>query len=99
MTLYKRQYYNTKGLICRTDKTQRKFRCPGCEKTKRNTKFSKSHSSPQKTFYHIYQCDSFTLIPYPKRPDAVAALEEACLAIKNNTPLEETTAWKLGMII
>lgn len=99
MTVYERQCYNGKVLICRTDLTKKKTRCPGCELTKRYTKHSKSFSCPQTTWRHIHQCPSFDLISYPKRKDAVIALESICIAIQNNSPLKQTLGFKLGMIV
>lgn len=99
MTVYERQYYNTKDLICRTDLTKKKTRCAGCEVIKRCTKHSKSFPCPQTTWRHIHQCSSFDLIAYPKRDDAVIALESISIAIRDNMPLEDTLGFKLGMVV
>jgi hypothetical protein len=99
MTVYPSQYYNAKDLICRRDLTKKKTRCAGCEITKRYTKYSKSFPCPQTTWRHIHQCPSFNLISYPKREDVVIGLESICIAIRNNSPLEDTLGFKLGMVV
>lgn len=99
MTVYEPQYYNTKDLICRKDKTRIKLRCPACELLKRNTKHSKSFPCPLTTWRHIHQCLNFKLISYPTRTIAVCALEEICQAKRNNIPLDKTIGWKLGMVV
>ena len=99
MTVYKPKYNKTNGLICRKDNTKKKTRCAGCEITKRCTKHSRSFPCPKTNWSHIHQCKSYDLIAYPKREDAVMALEEICIAMKNNQPLENTLGFKLGMIV
>ena len=98
MTVYERQCNNTIDLICKAVLTKN-VRCAACEKLKQYTKHSKMFSSAQTLLRHIHQCSNYDLISYPKKQDAIIALEEICLAMKNNTPLTKTVGYKLGMIV
>lgn len=99
MTVYVRQYYNAKVLVCKEDDTKKKLRCAACEKLKRNTKHSKSFPCPKTLWRHIHQCQNYDLISYPKKQDAIDALEEICLALQNDTSLDITLGNKLGMVV
>jgi hypothetical protein len=98
MTVFEKQY-NPKDLVCKTDLTKKKTRCPACEKVKRCTRHSRSFPCPQTTWRHIHQCPNYKLISYPNRKVAVDALEEISLALRNNLPLEKTLGFRLGMIV
>lgn len=99
MTIYERQYYNTKHLICRTARTKIKLRCAACELLKRNTKHSRSFPCPRTLWHHIHQCSNYNLISDPKKEDAIDALEEICLVLQNGGSLKDTIGNKLGMIV
>ena len=99
MTVYEPWSYSTKHLICRKYRTRIKLRCPACELLKRYTKHSRAFSCPQTLWAHIHQCQNFNLIANPTRDQAVEALEEICQAKRNNTPLEKTNGWNLGMVV
>ena len=95
MTIYERQYYNTKVLLCRTDKSRCIISCPKCYE---NTSHSKLFKSPENLWRHLWQAHTLDKNEYPSIEEVIYVLEEISIALQNNislTTIPGAVKWKM----